>query len=91
MEQAQRQRRGRRAFTAEFKAEVVQLCRGGGRTIPEVARDLDLTESAVRPQSMRKAVMRELSVGWGAIRPSAGGDDAGDPSVGCGEASAEVR
>jgi len=48
MEQAQRQRRGRRAFTAEYKAEVVQLCRGGGRTIPEVARDLDLTESALR-------------------------------------------
>ena|SRR5437870_3316830 len=41
-------RRQRRAFTAEFKAEVVQLCRAGERTVPEVARDLDLTESSVR-------------------------------------------
>jgi transposase len=27
---------------------VVELCRKGDRTIPEVARDLDLTESSVR-------------------------------------------
>jgi transposase len=42
------QRRRRRAFTDSFKAEVVGLCRKGDRTIPEVARDLDLTESSVR-------------------------------------------
>ena len=42
------QRRRRRAFTDSFKAEVVDLCRKGERTIPEVARDLDLTESSVR-------------------------------------------
>ena len=41
-------RRRRRAFSAEFKAEVVQLCRAGDRSIGEVARDLDLTESSVR-------------------------------------------
>ena len=41
-------RRQRRAFTDQFRAEVVQLCRAGDRTIPEVARDLDLTESSVR-------------------------------------------
>lgn len=41
-------RRPRRRFTAEYKAEVVALCRSGGRTIAGVARDLDLTETAVR-------------------------------------------
>ena len=48
MEETMQQRRRRRAFTDSFKAEVVELCRKGDRTIPEVARDLDLTESSVR-------------------------------------------
>jgi transposase len=48
MEQAMQQKRRRRAFTAAYKAEVVELCRKGERSIPEVARDLDLTETAVR-------------------------------------------
>jgi transposase len=48
MEQAMQQRRPRRAFTAAYKAEVVELCRRGDHSIPEVARDLDLTETAVR-------------------------------------------
>ena len=38
----------RRAFTKEFKAEVVQLCRAGDRTTSQVSRDLGLTETAVR-------------------------------------------
>ena len=41
-------RRVRRAFSAEYKAEVVELCRSSGRTVGEVARDLDLTATAVR-------------------------------------------
>ena len=40
--------RPRRSFTKEFKAEVVALVRGGERTLPEVCRDMDLVESAVR-------------------------------------------
>lgn len=40
--------RKRRSFTAEYKAEVVGLVRDGGKSIGEVARDLGLTESAVR-------------------------------------------
>ena len=40
-------RRKRRSFTKEFKVETVRLVRGG-RGIPEVARELDLTESALR-------------------------------------------
>src|ERR1700749_3250415 len=41
-------RRHRRAFTPEFKAEIVQLCQQGDRSIGQVARDFDLTETAVR-------------------------------------------
>ena len=41
-------RRPRRSFTPEFKAEAVQLCMVGDRSISQVAQDLDLTESALR-------------------------------------------
>jgi transposase len=43
-----RQQRPRRAFTPEFRSEVVELCRKGDRSIGAVARDLDLTETSVR-------------------------------------------
>lgn len=42
------QRRPRRKFTPEFKADVVRLCRTGTETLGEVCRRLDLTDSAVR-------------------------------------------
>ena len=42
------QRRMRRAFTPEFNAEAVRLCKVGDRTITQVAEDLDLTETALR-------------------------------------------
>jgi transposase len=41
-------RRKRRAFTAEFKREAVGLTKVGDRSIREVARDLGLTETALR-------------------------------------------
>jgi transposase len=41
-------RRPRRSFTEQYKAEVVDLCRHGGKSMAEIARDLDLTESSVR-------------------------------------------
>jgi len=40
--------RKRRKFTDDFKAETVRLVREGGKTIGQVVRELDLTESAVR-------------------------------------------
>jgi transposase len=40
--------RPRRSFTPEFKADVVERCRAGDRTIGQVAPDFDLTETAVR-------------------------------------------
>jgi transposase len=41
-------KRKRRAFTNEFKIQTVRLVRDSGKSIGEVARELDLTESAVR-------------------------------------------
>ncbi len=41
-------KRKRRAFSAEYKAEVVELIRKSGKSIGAVARELDLTETAVR-------------------------------------------
>ncbi len=40
--------RRRRSFTKEFKAEVVALVRQPGNSAASVARDLDLTETAIR-------------------------------------------
>lgn len=40
--------RPRRSFTPEFKAEIVECCQCGDRSIGQVARDFDLTETAVR-------------------------------------------
>jgi transposase len=40
--------RPRRSFTPEFKAEIVELCQRGDRSVGQVARDFDLTETAVR-------------------------------------------
>jgi transposase len=48
METVARKKRARRSFTAEFKAEIVEACGRGDRTIGQVARDFDLTETAVR-------------------------------------------
>ncbi|MEV6332809.1 transposase [Streptomyces sp. NPDC051909] len=40
--------RPRRSFTPGFKAEIVELCRRGDRSVGQVARDFGLTETAVR-------------------------------------------
>jgi transposase len=41
-------RRERRSFTPEFKERTVELIESSGRSIRDVCRELDLTESAVR-------------------------------------------
>jgi transposase len=41
-------KRQRRSFNPEFKAEAVRLCKVGDRSIKQVAKDLDLTETALR-------------------------------------------
>ena len=45
---AKRAKRKRRSFTPEFKAGAVKLCKVGDRTVTEVSKDLDLTETALR-------------------------------------------
>jgi transposase len=40
--------RPRRSYTPEFKAEIVECCQRCDRSIGQVARDFDLTETAVR-------------------------------------------
>ena len=42
-------KRKRRNFTAELKADAVWWMRDGGRSIGQVARDLDLPETALSP------------------------------------------
>ncbi len=38
-------KRKRRKFSTEFKAEAVRLCQLGDRSVGQVAKDLDLTET----------------------------------------------
>jgi len=45
---ANKKPRRRRSFTPEFKAEIVEAYSRGDRSIGQVARDFDLTETAVR-------------------------------------------
>ena len=55
-------KRKRRAFTEEFKAETVRLIRESGKSMAAVARELGLSESAVRVW-VRQASISAAS-GW---------------------------
>jgi len=48
MEKKRNARRSRRSFTPEFKAGAVRLVLEEGESLAQVARDLDLSESAIR-------------------------------------------
>ena len=50
--------RKRRAFTPEFKAEAVKLVRESGKTVTAVARELDLTVTALRSWVLRSDIDR---------------------------------
>jgi transposase len=58
-------KRKRRAFTQEFKAETVRLVRESGKSVGAVARELDLTETALREW------VRQAEVDAGRGRPGA--------------------
>lgn len=49
-------KRKRRAFTPEFKADAVRLVKAGDRGIGQVAKELDLTETALREWVKRDEV-----------------------------------
>jgi transposase len=57
-------RRPRRAFTPEFKAEIVEVCRRGERSIGQVAKDFDLTETAVRDWVRQADIAASASCGF---------------------------
>lgn len=61
-----KKRRPRRKFTAEFKADVVGLCRKGNESIGEICRRLNLTETAVRAW-VKQAEVDELDGTPGAL------------------------
>ena len=48
MAQETKKRRAKRSFSEEFKAGAVRLVLDEGKTVPQVARDLDLTRSSLR-------------------------------------------
>src|SRR5690349_15837464 len=56
-------KRKRRSFTPEYKAEVVGLVRSSGKTVGQVARELDLTAS----MTMSRQGMLMLTVGAGLL------------------------
>ena len=56
METGSMEKRKRRAFTPEFKAEVVGLVRSSGRSVGQIAKELDLTETAVRGWVKRSGI-----------------------------------
>src|SRR4051794_23529074 len=53
MSKETKERRARRVFTDEFKAGAVAMVLDQGKNVAEVARDLDLTESALRTWAER--------------------------------------
>jgi transposase len=55
-EETRMAKRKRRTFTPEFKADAVRLVKAGDRTIGQVAKDLDLTETALRDWVRRAEV-----------------------------------
>ena len=62
MESMGKMPRRRRSFTPEFKAEIVELCQREDRSIGQVARDFDLSETSVREwvrQAKRDAGARD--------------------------------
>ncbi|MDC0708749.1 IS3 family transposase [Stigmatella sp. ncwal1] len=63
------ERRKRRKFSEEFKAEAVRLAREGGKSLSQVAKDLDLTESALR-QWVQHAERSEAPTGPEPLSPS---------------------
>jgi len=56
-------KRTRRKFSAEFKAETVRLVRDSGKSVGAIARELDLTETALR----RWVQQAEVDAGRGPV------------------------
>jgi len=48
--------RKRRSFTREYKAEVVRLVHASGKSIGQVAKEVDLTETSLRAWVKQAAI-----------------------------------
>lgn len=59
-------KRKRRIFTPEFKAEAVRLVRESGKTVPQVAHELDLVTTCLRDW-MNQAAVDAQGAGHGAL------------------------
>ena len=60
------EKRKRRSFSSAYKAEVVDLVRASGKSIGAVAKDLGLTETAVRAW-VRQAAVDGVAVAVGRV------------------------
>ena len=60
--------RPRRSFTPELKTEIVELCQRGERSVGQIAKDFDLTETAVR--EWLKQAERDAGTGDGGLTMS---------------------
>jgi transposase len=91
-----RSRRARRVFTPQFMVEIVEVCQGG-HSIAQVARDFELTETAVlewikqaerdagtRPDGLTSAERAELAALRRESRQRGVARGRGDPQVGHG-------
>ena len=59
-------KRKRRVFTPEFKAEAVRLVRDSGKTVAQVARELELTATCLRDW-VNQAAADAKGAGQGAL------------------------
>jgi transposase len=72
--------RPRRAFTEEFRADIVERCLKADRPINQVAKDFDLTVSAARAGSNRPRLkcaapaQAPPTMTLGAVKPSVLGE-----------------
>jgi transposase len=53
-------KRPRRSFTEEFKQQAVDVVRSSGKSVHQVAKELDLTETALREWVQRAQVGKPL-------------------------------
>ena len=84
MESMGKKPRRRRSFTPEFKAEIVELCQRGDRSVGQVAKDFDLTETAVREwvrQAERDAGTRQDGGLASSERRELAGAETGEPEA----------
>ncbi len=60
-------KRKRRAFTEQFQADAVRLVRASDRGVGQVARELDLTETALREWVNRDEIVLEAMADGAAL------------------------